>query len=81
MPVTIPDEVLKEARLTEREALVEIACRLFEAGRLDLAPAARLAALDRGRFEDELLDRGIPVYRYTAEHFAQDVKSLRDGER
>ena len=80
MPVTIPDEVLKQARLTEQEAIVEIACRLFQAGKLDLTPAARLAGMDRGGFEDELMDRGIPVYRYTAEHFAQDQKSLRGEE-
>ena len=39
MPVVISDETLKQAGLTEREAVVEIACRLFDAGKL--APLAR----------------------------------------
>jgi hypothetical protein len=33
MPVVIPDETLKEAGLTEREMVVEIACRLIDAGK------------------------------------------------
>ena len=36
----IPDEVSKEAGLTEQEALVELACRLFDAGRITLWSAA-----------------------------------------
>jgi hypothetical protein len=31
MPVIIPDETLKQAGLTESEARIEIACRLFDA--------------------------------------------------
>jgi predicted HTH domain antitoxin len=80
MPVTISDEFLHQARLSEREALIEIACRLFDAGRLEFTPAARLAGLSRGEFEDELLERGLPIYRYTADHFMQDLKSLGHEE-
>ena len=47
MPVVIPDETLQQAGLTEREALVEIACRLFDAGKLPLWPAAKLAGMSR----------------------------------
>ena len=63
MPVIIPDETLKQAGLTENEALIEIACRLFDAGKLHLFPAARLAGLDRYAFESELISRGIAVHR------------------
>jgi hypothetical protein len=34
--VQIPDDVLKEAGLAEGDVLVEMACRLFQAGRLTL---------------------------------------------
>jgi predicted HTH domain antitoxin len=51
MPVVISDETLRDAGLTEQEALVEIACRLFAAGRLALWPAAKLAGVDRVAFE------------------------------
>ena len=36
MPVVISDETLRDAGLTEQDALVEIACRLFGAGKLSL---------------------------------------------
>lgn len=77
MPLTIPDEILAEAQLTERAAQIEIACRLFDAGRLTLWQAARWVGLSRTAFESELLDRKIPIYRLTAEELESDVETLR----
>ena len=76
--LTVPDEVLRQAGLSEREALVEFACRLFDAGRLGLWSAAQLAGLDRNGMEDALLERKIPIYRPTVEDLAQDLATL-DG--
>jgi predicted HTH domain antitoxin len=78
MSITIRDELLKEAGMTDREALVEIASRLFEAGKLTLPLAARLARLDRGEMEEQLLDRKIPLYRPSLEDYRQDVDTLRE---
>ena len=61
MPVIIPDETLKQAGLSEDEARVEIACRLYDADKLHLWPAAQLAGLSRDEFESELISRGIAV--------------------
>jgi predicted HTH domain antitoxin len=72
----VPDEVLRQAGLSEREALLEFACRLFDAGRLSLWTAAQLAGLDRNGMEDALLERNIPIYRPTAEDLAQDLANL-----
>ena len=72
----VPDEVLRQAGLSEREALLEFACRLFDAGRLSLWSAAQLAGLDRNGMEDALLERNIPIYRPTAEDLAQDLANL-----
>jgi predicted HTH domain antitoxin len=72
----IPDELLKEAGLTEREALVEFACRLFDAGKLSLWSAAKLAGLDRPGMEDALLERGIAIYRPTVTDLADDLAAL-----
>ena len=72
----IPDEVLKEAGLTEHEALVEFACRLFAAGRLTLWSAAKLAGLDRNGIEDALLERKIPIYRPQPSDLAEDLATL-----
>jgi predicted HTH domain antitoxin len=65
MPLTLSDEVLKQAGMTAEEARIEIACRLFDARKLGLWPAARFAGLTRTQFEGELLERGIPLYRPT----------------
>jgi predicted HTH domain antitoxin len=77
MPVTIPDETLEQAGLTEREALIEIACRLFDVGKLHLWPAAKLAELSRTEFETELLHRGIPIYRPTVEDLNEDLENIK----
>ena len=76
MTLTIPDEVLKQSGLTERELLIEFACRLFDAGRLSLPMAGRLAHLSRPEFERELFARGIPAYRPTVEDFEKDMAAL-----
>ena len=77
MPLLIPDETLRDVGLNESEALVEIACRLFDAGKLTLWQAAKLAKLDRTTFEGELLGRAIPVYRPTPEDLTEDLATLR----
>jgi predicted HTH domain antitoxin len=77
MPVTITDDVLRQARLTEREARVEIACHLFKIGKLDLWPAAELAGLSRSEMEAELNRRSIAIYRPTVEELRADVESLK----
>ena len=76
MPVVISDETLKQAGLTEREAVVEIACRLFDAGKLALWPAAKMAGMGRSEFEAELGHRKIAVYRPTAQDLADDLAAL-----
>jgi predicted HTH domain antitoxin len=76
MPVVISDEILWDAGLNEREALVEIACRLFDAGKLTLWSAARLAQLSRVEFEHELKTRQLPLYRPTVRDLEADLDAL-----
>ena len=54
MPLTLSDEILTQAGMSAEEARVEIACRLFDAEKLHLWPAAQLAQLSRVEFEAEL---------------------------
>ena len=63
MPVVISDEILKAAKLSERDVLIEMACRWYDAGRLDKPSAVKLAGLTRTEFEAELLKRGLPWKR------------------
>ncbi|MBW3543920.1 MAG: UPF0175 family protein [Planctomycetes bacterium] len=76
MPLVIADEFLTQAGLSEAEARLELACRLFDTGRLTRAQAARLADLTTAEFEDELLERRIPLYRPTPADVAEDLKAL-----
>jgi predicted HTH domain antitoxin len=76
MPLTISDEILREAGVTEREARIELACRLFDVEKLGLWPAAKLAGLTRAEFEGELHVRQIPAYRPTLEDVARDAKTI-----
>jgi predicted HTH domain antitoxin len=78
MTISIPDDILKEAGITEGEAIIEVACRLFDSGKLSKASAARLCGLDRPAFETELLRRGLTVYRTTVEDYEQDRKNIID---
>ena len=77
MSVTIPDEVLHSARLSEDELRQELAVMLFERERLTLAQAARLAGLNRLRFQHLLASRAISIH-YDVAEFEADLNTLRD---
>ena len=81
MTLIIPDEVLKQTGLTERELLVELGCRLYEAGKLTKTQASRLVGMDRDEFNAELTKRGLPVIRYTDDDFDREVQTLTKLER
>lgn len=76
MPLTIPDEILKQSGLSEREMAIEIACRLFAAGTLTLPQAIKLSGLQRLVFESELRTRGIAAYRPTVQDLRDDIETL-----
>ncbi len=77
MVVNIPDDALRQAGIGPAEVLLELACSLFQAEKLTLGPACRLAGLCRTDFEAELLRRQIPIYRYSEKDFEQDLSTLR----
>jgi predicted HTH domain antitoxin len=77
MELTIPDELLRQTNLTEREMKIEIACRLFDAEKITLPQAGKLAGLERIDMEEELFRRKIPIYRPTVEDLLRDVEALK----
>lgn len=82
MSLVIPDDILLESGSSDHEALIEIACRLYDAEKLPLWPAARLCGLDRMAFIKELQKRQIPVFRPSVEEVEDDIKTLeRFGPR
>jgi predicted HTH domain antitoxin len=76
MPLVIDDEVLKKAGLSEQEARVELAVRLFEIGRLELWPAAQVAGMPKMDFVFELGSRGIDALRYGVDELNKDIETL-----
>ena len=77
MSVVISDQFLEQAGLSEQEARVEIACHLFDTGKLALWPAAQLAGLSRVQMESELRSRDIPIYRPTLDDLVKDMDTNR----
>lgn len=77
MALIIPDDILRETGMQEGEARTEIACRLFDAGKLALWSAAKLAGLDRTQLEQELRARGIAIYRPTVEDLHEDLAAIK----
>ena len=76
MPLTIPDEWLEEARISPDDARVELACRLYDGGRLSFGLAIRWSGLTRTDFEAAMLDRGLALYRPTIEDLEDDLETL-----
>ena len=73
----VPDDVLKRLGGTERQALVEIACRLYETRTLALDEAARFAETTLEVFAEACAARRIPVYWVTEEDLASDLRTLQ----
>jgi predicted HTH domain antitoxin len=77
MPVTITDEMLSSAGLSEGEARLEIACRLYAAGKLGLSAAARWAGLNRTSLEAALVERGLPLVRVEESYWDQEQAGMQ----
>ena len=79
MPVTISDEVLTAAHISEPELKRELALTLFQQERLTLSQASRLAEMGQLAFQALLADRKIPIH-YGADEFREDLRTLRQTE-
>jgi predicted HTH domain antitoxin len=80
MPVTISDDVLAAAHMSEPEIRRELALALFQQEKLTLGQARRLAGLSHLDFQALLAERQIPIH-YGVEEFRQDLRTLREMGR
>jgi predicted HTH domain antitoxin len=80
MAVTISDEVLMAAHISEPELKQELALTLFQQDRLTLAQSSRLAEMSQLSFQALLAERHIPVH-YGVEEFREDLRTLSQTER
>jgi predicted HTH domain antitoxin len=79
MPITISDEVLAAAHITEPELKQELALTLFQQERLTLAQASRIAEVTQLAFQALLAERQIPIH-YGVEEFREDIRTLRQEQ-
>jgi predicted HTH domain antitoxin len=77
MTINLPDDILKDTGLTERDLLIELACRLFDAEKLGKSAAAKLCGMDRTALEFELDKRGLALYHYTEKDWELDQKAIK----
>jgi predicted HTH domain antitoxin len=77
MPLTITDEMLTAAGLSEEEARLEIACRLYDAGKLSMPAATRWAGVSRTVLETALLQRGLPLIRVDESYWQQERENMQ----
>jgi predicted HTH domain antitoxin len=80
MPVTISDEVLTAAHISELELKQEVALTLFQQERLTLAQASRVAEMSQLAFQALLAERQIPMH-YGLDELHEDLRTLRKTGR
>lgn len=76
MELKLPDDLLKGQEVTEEELRFDLALGLFIDRKVTLGRAARIAAMSKPAFLDELGKRKIPVH-YDAQDLESDLRTLR----
>ena len=65
------------ANVDSRSVRLELAVSLFDCEQVSIGVASRIAGLSISEMIDELGRRRIPVVRYSAQEFAQEMKYVR----
>ena len=71
--VNIPDTV----DFDDREALMAIASRLYEKGKLSMGQAAELVGLSKSAFMEILSNYGVSVFNYPSSDLDRDVENAK----
>jgi predicted HTH domain antitoxin len=77
MTLTIPSERLGNLRLSERDALVDIAIGLYKRDEVSLGRAAEVAGISTVQLLGELGRRHIPI-NYGPDDLQADIATLND---
>ncbi len=82
MSLSIPEETLDGLRHGARDALIDMACRLFDADRISKPEATKLTGLSRVEFEAELTKRGLPwIHLDWDETYAKEFEQIARENR
>lgn len=71
--LNIPDTV----EFDDKEALMAIASRLYEKGKLSLGQAAELVGLSKRTFIETLGSYGVSVFNYPSSDLDQDIENAK----
>ncbi|MGE0587733.1 MAG: UPF0175 family protein [Cyclobacteriaceae bacterium] len=71
--ITIPETV----DFDDKEALMVIASRMYEKGKLSLGQAAELAGLSKQAFMEILSTYGVSVFNYPSSDLDRDVENAK----
>ena len=74
--LNVPDDLLRRLGPNDHDALMEIACRLYETNRLKFDEGARMVGVDLTTFSAACASRRIPVYWYESEDLESDLDNL-----
>jgi predicted HTH domain antitoxin len=77
MILTIPDDIVEAAGISETELMQEIAILLFRDYKITLAKASHLAGMNQLQFMRLLGSRQIPIH-YGMEEFQEDLQTLEN---
>ena len=75
MVIEIQDKPLRGLKLTEPQALIDLAVGMFTERRITLGRAGKIARQTQLDFQRELGRRGIPLH-YDVENLQADVRTL-----
>ncbi|MDJ0598847.1 MAG: UPF0175 family protein [Crocosphaera sp.] len=79
MSLTIPDEFLENAKISEGELKLEIAIILFQQEKITLGTASQFAEMNQLEFQRILGNRKIPIH-YGIEDLHQDLQTLQTSD-
>jgi predicted HTH domain antitoxin len=71
LTINIPDSL----DIDEKEAIMLVASKLYEQGKLSLGQAAELAGLTKRTFAELLGKYGVSLFNYPAEELPKDIKN------
>ena len=73
LTINIPDTV----NFDDKDALMTIASRLYEKGKLSLGQASELVGLSKGAFMEMLGAYGVSVFNYPSSDLDRDVDNAK----
>lgn len=74
LKIALPDNV----ELDDSEALMAIAARLYEKGKLSLGQAAEVVGLSKAAFMANLGEYGVSLFNYSESELERDVKNAKN---